>query len=475
MPMQTFRAKNYDIALWPLSRVALVAAMGMIFGFDIGLFFIDQDFMSDYFLFIESQSDIILGTYILGFIFGVFIAGYVTYGSGRKISIISSVTVGSLGIFAAYVAPNISIRLCAEFVIGFSFGLYLIAANLYNCEVMPPNKRSLALMLTPCFIGAGALLSFSSLDSEHNHALISLAILFILTITLLCLSILKLPESPRYLALTGSTDAALSVLFMLRHDMGMAARELAEINECCRGETRGFEFYLQHTCYRRLLAFLCINTFLFNLGGLTIVPYLLMDNLSLNFICTEANLCYFSMSPWVIFFTFIFYFLSIICHTFAIERYKRRYVVLISTALATVFLVAAAISTVLPDNAIRPYALYFSFLGYILFGCGAFIIFCFVMVIELMPIRGREFGVAAVFLSFGIGCLFCIQTYNPIIHQFSFTGMLTLCVFADLFMLYLMYMLLPNTSAISLETIESQIMSASSFRHIVTKQESLKN
>lgn len=89
------------------------------------------------------------GTYILGFIFGVFIAGYVTYGSGRKISIISSITVGSLAIFASLVAPDYSILLCSELVIGFSFGLYLISALLYNCEIMLPNKRGLSLMMIP--------------------------------------------------------------------------------------------------------------------------------------------------------------------------------------------------------------------------------------------------------------------------------------------------------------------------------------
>ena len=80
----------------------------------------------------------------------------------------------------------------------------------------------------------------------------------------LVIAILKLPESPRWLALSGYYDAALSVLFSLRNDMGIAARELAGVNECCRGEEKGAELFLQNTNFRKIVWLLLSLGFIYS-------------------------------------------------------------------------------------------------------------------------------------------------------------------------------------------------------------------
>lgn len=464
MPQQSNPLK--DISLWPLPHIAIVSAMGMIFGFDLGAVFINHNIVSDFYLIADSRSDIITGTYILGFIFGVFIAGYVTYGSGRKISIISSITVGSLAIFASLVAPDFSILLCSELVIGFSFGLYLISAFLYNCEIMLPNKRGLSLMMIPISILIGTLFSFISDDDLYTNPFIVFIIFFLVNIILVSIAIVKLNESPRYLALIGSSDAALSVLFKLRHDMGMAARELAEINECCRGESRGFEFFLQNTVYRRLLAFLCITTFLFNLGGITIIPYILMDNISLRLVCESIDNCYFTLNNNIVYITFAVAFVAVFLHALASEHNKRRLVVLYSYCLGIVFLCLSAALSLFDHSPLLQFALLLCLLLFIIFAFGAFIIFLTVISIELMPIRGREFGIAAIFLSHGLGVLVSIHFYAPFLHRYGFTGLLIFGAMISLLVLYLCYLYLPNPGKISLENIESRIISSETFSTI---------
>lgn len=464
MPQQPSPFK--DIALWPLPHIAIVSAMGMIFGFDLGAVFINHNVVSDFYLIADSRSDIVTGTYILGFIFGVFIAGYVTYGSGRKISIISSITVGSLAIFASLVAPDYSILLCSELVIGFSFGLYLISALLYNCEIMLPNKRGLSLMMIPISILIGTLFSFISDDDLYTNPFMVFIVFFLINVVLVSIATVKLHESPRYLALIGSSDAALSVLFKLRHDMGMAARELAEINECCRGESRGFEFFLQNTIYRRLLAFLCITTFLFNIGGVTIIPYILMDNISLKLVCESAQNCYFTLNNNVVYITFGVAFIAVLLHALASEHNKRRLVVLYSYSLGIVFLFIAALVSMFESSAIFQFALLVSLLLFIIFTFGAFVIFITVISIELMPIRGREFGIAAIFLSHGLGVLVSINFYAPMLHLYGFTGLLTFGALVSLVVLYFCYLYLPNPGKISLENIESRILSSEAFSKI---------
>lgn len=464
--MSALSSPNQDIFLWPLPHVLIVAAMGMIFGFDLGSVFVNHNVVSDFFLIADSKADIISGTYILGFIFGVFIAGYVTYGSGRKISIISSITVGSLSIFASLVAPNFSILLCSELVIGFSFGLYLISAFLYTCEIMPPNKRALALMMIPIGILVGSFFAFMNNDDFYEHPFFVFIIFLGINIVLGSIAIVKLNESPRYLALIGSSDAALSVLFKLRHDMGTAARELAEINECCRGESRGFEFFLQHTVYRRLLSYLCIMAFLFNMSGVIIIPYILMDNISLQIVCDTDNYCYFSLNNNFVYITFITAFMGVILHALAIERNKRRIVLLYSFTIGMLFLGIATTTTLLPITDFTQYTLFIALLLFIFFSFSSFLIFLVVISVELMPIRGREFGLAAIFLAHGIGILVAMHFYGPMLHRYGFTGLLGFTLACSLLVLYFCYLYLPHTGKLSLENIENRIISADSFSEI---------
>ena len=464
MPLYSSSIK--DIALWPLPHVALVAAMGMIFGFDLGSVFINHEIVSDFFLIADSKADIISGTYILGFIFGVFIAGYVNYGSGRKLSIISAITVGSLAIFASLVAPNFSILLCSELVIGFSLGLYLVSASLYNCEIMLPVNRGMGLMMTPVGVMAGGFFSFIASAEVTDHPFLVFIGLFITNIILVSIAIVKLSESPRYLALTGSTDAALSVLFKLRHDMGAAARELAEINECCRGESRGFEFFLQNTVYRRLLSYMCIAAFLFNVGGVSVIPYVLIDKMSLYLICLKDEYCYFSVNNQVIYTTFLMAFIGVFLHALSIERNKRRLVVLYSSAIALAALGAALVSSLFPTGTIQQFILFISIMIFVLFSLGSFMVFIAAIAPELMPVRGREFGLASIFMAHGIGLLGSMQMYSPVIHTYGLSGLLAVGFITSLLLLYINMLYLPNPGRLTLESIENRIMSASRFSDI---------
>lgn len=455
---------SFDATLWPLQYVLLVSAMGVIFGCDLGTLFINQDYLSNLYLISINRSHVVLGTYILGFVFGTFISGYVTYGSGRKLTLISSSLIGTFSILASVVAPNFAIFLCAEFVIGFSFGLYVIAACLYNCEISMPRYRALAMILLPDGIVFGSLLSLITYTDPANKPFVVFIILVICNLILMAFSIVKLPESPRYLALSGSTDAALAVLFKLRHDMGLAARELAEINECCRGENRGLEFYMQNAIYRRLLGFLCISIFLLDLGGVFILPYALLDNLSLRFFCPQDDYCYFTLNSALIYTTFTLVFVSFILHTIALERFSRRFVIVSSLATTCVFLALTTLTSLFAESELKNYALTILLLGFVFFGLGGHSTFLSVLIPELLPIRGREFGLAAICVAHGIGLLFSLQSYMPVIHQLGFSMFLLLLTLVLSIAVYLLYQLLPiiNNSK-SLEGIELRMLSLPKF------------
>ena len=466
MPQQR-SASSGDTSLWPLSYALLVAALGLIFGYDLGSIFISVDHRTEFLILAETKSDILVGTYILGFIFGVFVAGYVTYGSGRKITLVASVTVGALAALASLVAPNFSVLLSSEPAIGFSFGLYFIAAVLYINEITLPRQRPLAFAALPTSACAGALIALLSLLDVDRLPLIIFSTLFTCTIIGISIVLVKLPESPRYLALSGSTDAALAVLFKLRHDMGVAARELAEINECCRGETRGMEFFLQNTTYRRLLFFICLITFLCNIGGVTVIPSLLLGSMSIVVISSGPEPSYILDNNIVVYCTYSASLISLVLHACLVQVIARRRLVLYSFSLSLICLTVTAILTLLPDGFLQRWIITGSTLIYLVAAIGAFV--CYLGICcDLMPIRGREFGIAAIVLAHSFGILLGLQSCMPLIHNFGVTGFIAICALITAVVLYLCYQYLPDPGQNSLEVTEMRIMAAPNLARLQT-------
>lgn len=466
--MPNSKNKFSDNALLPLLYVALVSGLSTIYGFNIGNVFSSQEHLSDFFSIAESQSDIMFGTYILGLIFGFFIAGYLTSGSGRKNIIVASTTIGALAIMGSMVAPNFAVLLCSKFVIGFTFGLYLVAVTLYNCEVMLPINRTLGMMMVPIFTVLGGILALLTYNTFSQSTLIIFTIVALFTFVLIAFTVVKVPESPRFLALSGSTDAALAVLFRLRSDRGMAARELAEINECCRGETRGVEFIIQNSTYRRLLSFLCISIFLFHVSGAFIIPYTIVDALSLSIFCKGPELCFFTFNRPLIYTTYFTILVSVFLHSWATVRYQTRPIITASIILGSIALAFTAIVAPFEETNLTRIFVTVSVFIFIFFFVGAFITYLHVICIELMPIRAREFGVSTLFLAHGIGMLFGLQSYMPLIHNFGYAGFFGICTGVTFFVGILVYRFMPEPAPVSLETIESRIMASNNFSELAT-------
>lgn len=468
--MVLVRTKALDPAVLPLIYATLVSMLNMIFGFEIGILFGNQSEFVEFFVEAANRTQVLIGGFVLGFIFGVFIAGYISYGTGRKITLLSSAVLGTLAVISSNVAPNFTVMMCSYFVIGFSFGLYLLPSMLYICEVVLPANRAFAMMLLPFFFFLGMEFSLFSPSIRSIETIVFYVIFVLLNIIVISIALVKLPESPRFLALSGSTDAALSVLFKLRRDMGMAARELAEINECCRGESRGIELYLQNTVCRRMLTFLCICILLFSITGATIVPYMLVDFLNYQLQCDDNNLCEFTTNRYLLALGFTSLLLTVIWHIFAFSRYTKRSLLIVETMIGSGFLFLTTLGCVLPVSSLQNWLVLIALLGVIFVFSGCFIAFISVMSVELLPIRGREFGMTALCISFGIGCLLSLQMFKPAVNFLTIYGFFLGSSLLASFLSYLIYALMPMTESLSLEEIEGQIMSVQNFSDLSSIQ-----
>ena len=161
---------------------------------------------------------------------------------------------------------------------GLAFSLYTLSSLIYICEITLPSNRGFCACLLPVAFLLGVEIGIFTPDLRPSGEGFPLYLLLVMIhILALVLAILKLPESPRWLALSGYYDAALSVLFSLRNDMGIAARELAGVNECCRGEEKGSELFLQNTNFRKIVWLLLSLVLFIQLSGIVILPYTFSD------------------------------------------------------------------------------------------------------------------------------------------------------------------------------------------------------
>ena len=161
---------GWDSAVRPLQYLMLAGLLAMGFGFDLGRTFANQQVLSNYFILEGHEADVILGTDILGAILGLFLGGWLVYGSGRKICLLSGSAAGMAGSAAALFAPNLSIMLCAQFVTGFAAGLFTLSLLLYAAEITLPKNRGLGCSMGMTCFAAGALIGAASQSSGRLRA-----------------------------------------------------------------------------------------------------------------------------------------------------------------------------------------------------------------------------------------------------------------------------------------------------------------
>ncbi len=439
-----------------LRYVFMAASFAVFFGYHLGMMYFNNSFLTIYYLAGLGNLEVIFGTSSLGMLLGVFIGGYLAYGSGRKTSIVSSAALGTMAITASFFAPNLSLMLCIQFVIGFSYGLFQLSTALYAVEITLPGNRGLAASSIYAATFLGALIAiFVKANPASDENFLILLFFWLFNFVMMVLVVIKLPESPRYLAVSGMPDSALPILFRLRLDMGLAARELAGINECCRQQGRGSVLFLQNSNFRRLIWFLLAVTLLMNFSGFFIIPSSLMDLVY----ASEHDLSfdYYEYSSGLRRAGIIVGLAGIIIAALSLDRFGRRATIILGLAIAALSLLMLWIGLLswsgFPIIIVSVFILFFIFAVSLIYPS----LVC-VMAPELMPTRAREFGVAIIFSFNIIINLGCQQFFVTLINAIEFSSFFILCLLSCLVLLVWAFLTIPDSANSSLESIESRLL-----------------
>jgi sugar porter (SP) family MFS transporter len=191
---------------------AMVAAIGgLLFGFDTAVINGAIVFIKQQFLLSDGQTEIAASSLLLGCVVGASLAAFTSDRLGRKKVLLGAAALFTVSSIGAALPRNLIEFVGARFVGGVAIGMASTLSPLYIAEISPAARRGLLVSLNQLAIVTGILLSYSVnyllTGAGRSNWRWMFASATIPSIAFL-LTLLSIPESPRWLVQRGRVSEA---------------------------------------------------------------------------------------------------------------------------------------------------------------------------------------------------------------------------------------------------------------------------
>ncbi|HEY7212600.1 MAG TPA: sugar porter family MFS transporter [Bryobacteraceae bacterium] len=221
------------------AAVGTAALGGLLFGFDIAIITGAGPFLKEHF----SLDDLNLGwafsSLLFGCVLGSLAAGRITDRYGRKRILLWVAALFAVTSILTGLAPTFPFFIAMRFLGGLAVGAVSILSPIYIAEISPPTSRGRLSALYQMAIVTGILLSYLTNYWLRNAGPANWRWMFVTGVApalLFLLLLTRVPETPRFLALSGKHEAASAVLERILGEEE-AARELVAIRATLAGRT----------------------------------------------------------------------------------------------------------------------------------------------------------------------------------------------------------------------------------------------
>ncbi|MGA9073674.1 MAG: sugar porter family MFS transporter [Candidatus Sulfotelmatobacter sp.] len=424
---------------------AVAAIGGLLFGFDTAVINGAIVFLKRQFALSDSQTEFGASSLLLGCVFGASLAAFTSDRFGRKKSLLAAAALFTVSSIGAALPRNITEFVVARMVGGLAIGLASTLSPLYIAEISPARIRGLLVSVNQLAIVTGILLSYSvnygltgAGPANWRWMFASAAVpsaFFLLTL-------LSVPESPRWLVQKGRETEAEHILSRIK-GRDTARVEILAIHSAVAEESGNV---LDPAFRKPLVVAVLIALFSQFTGINTIIYYG-----SLVFLEHVPNQTA-STALWANVMIGVINFVATILGMYLIDRVGRKPLMTSAFAGMAGSLVGIAASIHFQAPALAVLLLVLGYVACFAIGIGTG---TWVLMSEICPnrVRGRAMSIATLFL--WCGTLLVTLTFLSLVRVLTAPGAFLLyaaiCIAAVLFV----RLAVPETKGRSLEEIES--------------------
>ncbi|MGA9447349.1 MAG: sugar porter family MFS transporter [Candidatus Sulfotelmatobacter sp.] len=424
---------------------AVAAIGGLLFGFDTAVINGAIVFLKRQFALSDSQTEFGASSLLLGCVFGASLAAFTSDRFGRKKSLLAAAALFTVSSIGAALPRNITEFVVARMVGGLAIGLASTLSPLYIAEISPARIRGLLVSVNQLAIVTGILLSYSvnygltgAGPANWRWMFASAAVpsaFFLLTL-------LSVPESPRWLVQMGRETEAEHILSRIK-GRDAARVEILAIHSAVAEESGNV---LDPAFRKPLVVAVLIALFSQFTGINTIIYYG-----SLVFLEHVPNQTA-STALWANVMIGAINFVATLLGMYLIDRVGRKPLMTSAFAGMAASLVGIAASIHFQAPALAVLLLVLGYVACFAIGIGTG---TWVLMSEICPnrVRGRAMSIATLFL--WCGTLLVTLTFLSLVRVLTAPGAFLLyaaiCIAAVLFV----RLAVPETKGRSLEEIES--------------------
>ncbi|GMI98000.1 polyol transporter 6, polyol/monosaccharide transporter 6 [Hibiscus trionum] len=210
---------NTSFNKYALLCAIIASIISIIFGYDTGVMSGAMIFIKEDLRISDVQVEILAGILNIFALIGSLAAGRTSDYIGRRYTIVLASAIFLIGAVLMGYAPNYAVLMTGRCIAGVGVGFALMIAPVYSAEISSPSNRGFLTSLPELCISFGILLGYTS-NYLFGKLTLRLGWRMMLGVAaipsvVLAFGILKMPESPRWLALEGRLKEAKEILLLI--------------------------------------------------------------------------------------------------------------------------------------------------------------------------------------------------------------------------------------------------------------------
>ncbi len=441
-----------------LRKIIIISTLGgLLFGYDTGVINGALPFMTEELGLTPMTQGLVASSLLFGAALGALFGGRLSDLNGRRKNILMLSVIFLVATLGCTLAPNVTVMVISRFLLGLAVGGASVTVPAYLAEMSPANRRGRIVTQNELMIVSGQLLAFvlnAILGTTLGHVEGIWRVMLLiaaLPAIFLFIGMLKVPESPRWLAYKKRDSEALAVLNRIR-SKEEAKIELAEIKASfSKEDTKQAGFKDLGTPWIRRIMFIGVGIAVVQqITGVNSIMYYGTEILKDAGFTTKAalvgNIANGAISV-----------LATFLGIWLLGKIGRRPMLMAGLAGTTASLLLIAIfSSALEGSPNLPYVILTLTVTFLAFQQGAISPVTWLMLSEIFPsqLRGFGMGLTVLFLwmvNFFVGLLFPIMLAGV-----GLSGTFYIFVALGLLAIAFVAKFLPETKGLTLEQLEQQ-------------------